>query len=116
MCFYLKFASCYECPPILLPLFLCTISLLIADKPFYLEIPWRHASLVLKTHDPERQHLKPIWMVTGDLIHMTGHLKWVSKEKRKKKPRDKEGMASMEPTCAGRRAISSKERLKSIST
>lgn len=51
---------------------------------------------------PQRQHLKPIWIVMGDLIHMTGHLKWVSKEERKKKPGDKERMASIEPTCAGR--------------
>lgn len=81
-----------------------------------MEIPWRHADLLLKTRDPERQHLKPIWIVTGDLIHTTGHLKWVSKEDRKKKPGDKEGMASTEPFCAGRRDMGSKERLKSIST
>lgn len=55
-------------------------------------------------------------MVTGDLIHMTGHLKWVSKEERKEKPRNKEGMTSIELTCAGRRDMGFKERLKSIST
>lgn len=50
----------------------CALFLSIAaDKPFYVEIPLRHANLLLKTHDPERQQMKPVWIVTGDLMHMT---------------------------------------------